>query len=126
MIDIQDSRLFFDLLHFQLYKDFSVKQIAFYIDGYYEKDRSGNITEPWIYEFKEFINLIVTKKFLNIDYRYPQGYYSIITQYQQSNEDGLNLFYEIFYEYCELHIPDFKLNLEKYLSRATKHLPSDS
>lgn len=94
--------------------------------GYQEKGIFDNCTEFWIYEFLSYINLKTSKIFLNIDYPSSKGYAGIITDFQKSNQDGLDIFYDIFYEFCELKIPNFRDDLSKYHAKATIRLPSDT
>jgi len=117
MISIESSTLFYKLLFYEPLQDITVKELGFFINGYSLKDSIENNTEPWIDDFIDYINLEVCRLFLNSD-RSPQAYYGIINDHQETNQDGLKLFYKILYDYCEIHIVDFNSNLDLFKSKA--------
>ncbi|HMS30462.1 MAG TPA: hypothetical protein PKD32_11460 [Saprospiraceae bacterium] len=122
MTKIQDSALFYYLLRIQQLSDISVDNIYFFILGYDTKNLSEGNNEEWVNEFIVFMDLKVSKLYYNIETRYPMSFGYIIMKHQETNKKGLDLFFKLFYEFCEVYIVNFYENLDNFKNKAIKKL----
>ncbi|MDR0917857.1 MAG: hypothetical protein LBM93_01190 [Oscillospiraceae bacterium] len=93
-------------------KNFTLRELDFYLNGYYCAKRNFSQLEPIEYEFRQYFEKFILKKFnVTIDKKRVK-WETVITENSKNDEDSIKNFLDLFDEFYKMIL---NKELEKYL-----------